>query len=253
MSVLRLPQNEFDSLAIIDPNLPREFEDDKLGILDVKLKLKSGKIIDIEIQVKSLPHLRERVIFYTSKMVTEQIRSGNDYGIIKPVVTIIIADFTLFDTDSAYHHRFELYDKEHSVLFSDLMGVHILELPKLPETDDNTDLWEWLKFIKSDDMEELEMLAQRSPTLSKAVGIRMELSQDERLRMIAEAKEKARRDEADWLWGIEQEKNRAIEQEKTRAKEEERAELFALLSQLGVSSDILSKATALRDIGSNNT
>ncbi|MDR0445794.1 MAG: hypothetical protein LBH17_01990 [Oscillospiraceae bacterium] len=29
--------------------------------------------------------------------------------------------------------------------------------------------------------------------------------------MIAEAKEKARRDEADWLWGIEQENNRAIE------------------------------------------
>jgi predicted transposase/invertase (TIGR01784 family) len=205
MAVLGLPYEDFDSLQIIDPNLPREFEDDKLGILDVKLRLKSGKIIDIEIQVKLLPHLRERIAFYTSKMITEQIKSGNDYHAIKPVVTILVADFVMFPNDTAYHHSFEMYDRKNNVLLSELTGVHVLELPKLPKDDDNTPVWTWAKFIDTVDEGELNMLAQRNATLNKAVAIRMELSRDERLRLIAEAKEKARRDEADLMWGARQE------------------------------------------------
>ena len=40
------------------------------------------------------------------------------------------------------------------------------------------------------------MLATRSPQLKKAVGVLKELSADERTRLLAEAQEKARRDEA---------------------------------------------------------
>ncbi|MDR2044338.1 MAG: Rpn family recombination-promoting nuclease/putative transposase [Clostridium sp.] len=201
MAVLGLPTEEFDSLQILNPFLEREAEDDKLGILDVKLKLRNGKVIDIEIQVKPLPSLEGRVVFYIGRMVTEQIASGDGYEVIKPVVTILIADFIHYQDDAAYHHKFELYDCGNDVLFSDLIGVHVLELPKLPDADDDTDLWEWLRFLKSDDEEELHMLAQRNPALERAVGIRLELSQDEKVRMIAEAREKARRDEADRIAG----------------------------------------------------
>jgi predicted transposase/invertase (TIGR01784 family) len=218
MAVLNPPYDEFDSLQIIDPNLPREFEEDKLGILDVKLKLKSGKIIDVEIQVKLLPHLRERIVFYTSKMITEQIKSGNDYHVIKPVVTILVADFVMFPDDTVYHHIFEMYDRKHNIILSDLTGVHILELPKLPQDDDDTPVWTWVKFIKTVNEEELQMLAQRNSMLNKAVAIRIELSQDERLRLLAEAREKARRDEADLLWGARQE-----------GRKEERVRVITLL------------------------
>jgi len=40
------------------------------------------------------------------------------------------------------------------------------------------------------------MLATRNPQLKKAVGVLKELSADERTRLLAEAQEKARRDEA---------------------------------------------------------
>jgi ribulose 1,5-bisphosphate carboxylase large subunit-like protein len=42
----------------------------------------------------------------------------------------------------------------------------------------------------------MKMLAAGSPQLKKAVGVLKELSADERTRLIAEAQEKARRDEA---------------------------------------------------------
>jgi hypothetical protein len=67
-------------------------------------------------------------------------------------------------------------------------------LNKLPADDDSTDLWKWMKFIKSDDEEGFDMLAQNIPQLKKAVGVLKELSADERTRMLYESREKARMD-----------------------------------------------------------
>ena len=69
------------------------------------------------------------------------------------------------------------------------------DLNKLPPDDDSTDLWYWMKFIKSDDEEVMDMLATRSPQMRKAVGVLKELSADEATRMRYENREKARRDE----------------------------------------------------------
>ena len=57
-SVLRLPAEDYDEVTIVDPHLLREYDRDKLGILDVKVKTKSKKTIDIEIQLLPTPELR---------------------------------------------------------------------------------------------------------------------------------------------------------------------------------------------------
>ncbi|MCL2087720.1 MAG: Rpn family recombination-promoting nuclease/putative transposase, partial [Oscillospiraceae bacterium] len=54
-SVLKLSPGEYKEITIGDSHLLREAKTDKLGILDVKVKIKSGKIINIEIQVKPSP------------------------------------------------------------------------------------------------------------------------------------------------------------------------------------------------------
>jgi hypothetical protein len=46
-----------------------------------------------------------------------------------------------------------------------------------------------MKFIKADKEEDLDMLAQRSPEMKKAVGILKELSSYERTRMLFEERE----------------------------------------------------------------
>ena len=70
-----------------------------------------------------------------------------------------------------------------------------------------------MKFIDSNnDEEELEMLAERSPQMKKAVGVLKELSADERTRMLAEAREKARKDAASRLnWAREEGKEEGIQ------------------------------------------
>ena len=44
-AVLDLPEREFAEVRILNPSLPREHPDDKLGILDVKVKTASGQLI----------------------------------------------------------------------------------------------------------------------------------------------------------------------------------------------------------------
>ena len=189
-SVLRLPADEYEEVSIVDPHLLRENEGDKLGILDVKVKTKSKKIIDIEIQVLPTPQLKQRVVFYSSKMVTEQVGIGENYQSIKRVISIIITDYTLIPDSSKYHHRFVLYDPENCVEFTDIVEVNTLEIPKLPEIEDGTELWNWLKFLSAERKEDLEMIAEKNPQVKKAVVRLMELSNDERTRMLYESRQK---------------------------------------------------------------
>jgi predicted transposase/invertase (TIGR01784 family) len=201
-SVLDIPENEYAEVTIIDPHLLPEYEGDKLGILDAKVKTASGKIIDIEIQIYQLPEIKERLVFYISKMVTEQIGEGENYDSIKRVISIVITDFELVKGDNKYHHRFTLYDQKNCKEFTDLIELHTLELPKLPAESDNTELYNWLTFIKSERKEEFDMVAQTNPQINTAVGRLIELSATEKARMLYETREKARRDEASRMNGM---------------------------------------------------
>jgi len=189
-SVLRLPDNDYEEVTLIDPHLKREYEGDKLGILDVRVRTKSKKTINIEIQLLPSPELKERVAFYASKMITEQMGAGEPYSKIKRVISIIITDYTLIPDSLKYHHRFVLYDAEVGIEFTDIIEVNTLELTKLPKTEDGTQLWNWLKFLSADKREDLDMLAEKSPQIKKAVVRLMELSNDERTRLLYESRQK---------------------------------------------------------------
>jgi len=193
-SMLRLPEDDYNEIEIADPHLLREFEGDKLAIIDVKLHTRSKKIIHIEIQLEVTSALKKRIAFYEAKLVTEQIGSGDDYDLIKKVISIIITEEELIPDSPRYHHRFTFYDPEARVEFSDIIELHTLELRKLPQGTDGTELYDWAKFIDAETEEELTMLAEKNPQIGKAVVKLRELSADERARDLFERREKARRD-----------------------------------------------------------
>jgi predicted transposase/invertase (TIGR01784 family) len=195
-SVLKLPVDDYDQIEITDPHLLREYEGDKMAIIDIKLHTKSRKVIHIEIQLSITPDFLERIIFYVAKLITEQIGAGNDYGVIKKVISIVITDEQLIKGSDKYHHNFTFNDREFGVELSDVVEIHTLELPKLPVSADGTQLYDWAKFIAAETEEELTMIAERNPVVEKAVVTLRELSADERARDRYERREKARRDMA---------------------------------------------------------
>jgi len=195
-AVLDLPAEEYDRLVIVDPHLHRESPDDKLGVLDVKIHTTTGQVIDVEIQVKPHRRIWERILFYAARLTTEQMKAGLSYKEIKKAVSIILVDGDITPQDQEhYHHRFRLFDERTGYRFPDLFEINTLELPKLPNEPDGTMLFNWLWMFTAKTKEEFSMVAKTSPEIATAVGVIMELSEDERTRLLAEAREKHRRDE----------------------------------------------------------
>ena len=190
-SVLRLPEDDYDEIEILDPHLLREYTGDKLGIIDIKLKTRSRKVVHIEIQLSVTPELKSRIIFYDAKLITEQIGSGDDFYSIKKVISIVITDEKLIPASLKYLHRFTFYDPEAKVELSDLIEIFTLELVKLPKNTDGTALYDWASFIAAESEEELAMIAERNPQVKKAVVKFRELSADERTRDLYERRQRA--------------------------------------------------------------
>ena len=208
-SALPIPAEEYDEVVIVDPHLIREHPTDKLGIIDVKLKTVSGRTIHIEIQVAPLPHMAQRIAFYDAKMITEQIGKSEKYKDIRQVISIIITEEEFIPDSQNYHHRFTMYDSINRVELTDIVEVHTLELCKIQAQTDESRLRYWMEFIKAEGEIELEAVAKRDPLIKKAVARLMELSADEKTRLLYEAREKERMDNEsreDWARTEEREK-----------------------------------------------
>jgi len=195
-ATLPIPAEEYDELVVVDPHLIRDFADDKLGIVDVKLKTKSGKTIHIDIQVAPQNEMRNRIIYYDAKMITEQLGKSEDYENIKQVISIVITEEEFIVGSPNCHHRFKMYDNVNKVELTDIVEVHTLELCKVPSEPVDNRLYNWLRFINAEEEIELESVAQRDPIIKRAVLKLKELSDDERARMLLEKREMERMDAA---------------------------------------------------------
>jgi len=245
-SVLRLPDDDYNEIVITDPHLLRDYKGDKLSVIDVKLRTKNNKIIHIEIQLKVTSELHERIIFYDSKLITEQLGTGDEYKQINQVISIIITEETLIQNSSRYHHRFTFYDSDAKIEFSNIIEIHTLELSKLPEGADGTLLYDWAKFINAETEEELNMAAERNPEVKKAV-VRLEvLSGDERARYIADMQEKARRDMASHLRDADMKgRTEGLTEGLTKGRENEKISIARNLLAEGSTLEFIEKITGL--------
>ena len=66
--ILVISEEEFEGIEIINSELIKEFKEDRKGILDVRVRTKLGKQIDVEIQILPTEYMPERTLFYWSKI-----------------------------------------------------------------------------------------------------------------------------------------------------------------------------------------
>jgi len=166
-TLLDIPEDEYDRLTVVSPRLRKVFKTEKSGVVDLKLNTKSGKIIHIELQVEKRSNMRNRILYYASRLIGDQLKLGDDYHKLHQAISIIICDHNLLEEEDSYFNIYELRNEENRS-FTELLRIIILELPKLPEIVDRT-VWPWLKFFKCKEKEEFEMLALKFPELKKPV------------------------------------------------------------------------------------
>lgn len=88
--MLGVRPEEIKETRLLPTILRKEYEDDKYGILDVRVEMHDGTQIDFEMQVAEFDFWKKRIVFYLSKMVTDQIHKGDDYDKIQKCIHVSI-------------------------------------------------------------------------------------------------------------------------------------------------------------------
>lgn len=194
-AILNLPPDEVEETRLLPTILRKESEDDKYGILDVRVRLKNGTQMDFEMQVIYYDYWANRTIYYLSKMYSSQIKEGDNYDKLQKCIHVSILDHILIPDDAECYRRICFCDTKTGKEYSDNMEIHILELPKLPpEQQNESDLMQWMRFLGGKNREDLKRMAEKNSNLKEAYNELDKLSADEQKRLEYEARQKAIRD-----------------------------------------------------------
>jgi predicted transposase/invertase (TIGR01784 family) len=139
-------------LIILDPYQAPKILGIKSSYLDVKARLNNGNWVIIEMQVLNVEGFEKRVLYNATKTYSAQLRKGDEYEVLSPVIALTITDFKMFDDIDRPISRFILKEKECPVEYpiSDLELVFI-ELPKFKTAlcDLETLADKWIYFLQN--------------------------------------------------------------------------------------------------------
>ena len=245
-AVLKVNPEDIRDTRILNPHLRKMHEDDKLGILDVRVLLNNDIEIDTEIQLAEFAAWANRTLFYLSKMFADQIEKGQDYSLLKKCVSISILDFVLFrEEETEFYSCFHIREDSRNFLYTDKMEFHVIELPKLPEELKEEDsLLLWAKFINAERKEKFDMLAEKSPYINSTYQHLQVISQDKEKRLEYEAREKAVRDHNQMM---KEARERGMQEGRREGRQEGIIEVAENFIKLGLGTAEISKGTGLSE------
>ena len=239
---LNLSDEELSTIQVLNPIILGDKIDAKSFTVDLLLKLKSGDIIHIEMQMSSHESVKERFQLYNARKAGEQIKSGEDYSKVRRTISLIVANFNVFP-DSKKSHEKILMRRENGEIFTDAQELNIIDLTKV-ETDEETsrEKYLWSKLFKAKTREELEMIASESEEWSAAANKVLILSADERARAYADSHEYSEYSRGLREHGIRKE---AIKQGIKQGIDIGKVEIAKNLLAMGIAIEDISKATGL--------
>lgn len=125
----------------------------KKVLFDLLCTGKNGEQFIIEMQRARQPNFRDRAIFYTSRLINEQLPKGRDQWKIKlkEVYLIAILEFSFEESNpDQYQHSVSLNYKDTGKIFYDKLFYKFIELSKFVKNEEDleTDLDGWLYLLK---------------------------------------------------------------------------------------------------------
>ena len=194
-AILNKEPEELAETTLMPTILSKDTEDGKYGILDVRVRMKNGSQMDLEMQVAPFEFWNNRVIFYLSKMYAEQVKEGDKYKNLKPCIQVSILNFNLFHEDRTCFREIAFCDLTTKQKYTDLLEIYVLELKKLPpEQKEEPLIIKWMRFLAAESREDFEKMAGEDNYINEAYEVLQKLSADERKRLEYEARQKAIRD-----------------------------------------------------------
>ena len=195
---LQIPPEEIVEIEFLDTYLYGEYEDSKEGVVDIRLHIKGGRKITIEMQMEKFPFWENRTLYYLCKMFIEGFEKGEGYDSLEECVQISILNFDLYKNPPLYW-EVGLWDQKNERRYSDKLNLCVLQLNQLEnatEGEKETELYRWAQMISAEDWEVLEMLARKDEYMKAAKEEMEKINADKALRYKYLKEEMAVADEA---------------------------------------------------------
>lgn len=147
-------------------------QNSKTGRLDIRVKFNDGEDCNIELQVLPFKYMDKRMLEYWSTMYGAKINSGENYGVLKPSISILITNYKLPQLMhiKKYKTTWNLREKDNpeTILTHDI-EMHILEIPKIEKREMlNDELVQWLEFIVNPGSKEVQKFMEENKYLKQA-------------------------------------------------------------------------------------
>lgn len=255
-----LLERKITILEILESESNQMTENDKFNRVDIKAKEENGDIIIVEVQNTRELYYLERILYGTSKAITEHICLGESYQEVKKIYSISILYFDIGKgTDYLYHgttnfigvhtgDALKVSTKESDAIIRkmpcDIFPEYYLIRVNEFNSVATTPLEEWIKYLKTGEINTDTTAPGLSEARKKLIYYNMSDSEkhdyDEHINavmiqndVLSTAKLEGR------------EEGRAEGREEGRA--EERMELAHKFKSSGVSIDIIANATGLSE------
>ena len=181
--------------------LRRELSEDKMGIVDVLAKVNNNEYCNIEMQMIDKKNIVKRLLYYWARQYSRQLKKNKDYKDLKRTIIILIANFKIMHiNDLPFHTRWKIIEeKDRKIVLTEDFELNIIELPKINRlfrlTQKEKKLKEWLYFLENPESKEVSSYMKNNDSIKEAKNKLEEMSQDEKVRRLAELREKAILDE----------------------------------------------------------
>ena len=183
-ALLYLDLEDVEDIELTNSIIVGESIADKEFRLDLYLKLKDGRNMNIELQIRNLGDWTNRSLVYLCRMFDE-ISRGDSYAKMKPALQIGILDYTLFSDNKEFYSCYKMMNTRSGKVYNDNFELRVLELNSVElatEEDKKHKLDEWAKLFKAQTWEELKMIADKDPAMKSAVSSIYRYEADENVR-----------------------------------------------------------------------
>ena len=214
----------------------------KTGRLDIRAKFNDGEDCNIELQVEPYPYMDKRMLEYWGSMYDAKINSGDSYKVLKPTISILIADYQITNLKhiSKYHTIWNLREKDFSdtILTNDI-EMHILEIPKINDNEMLKDeLVQWLRFIKEPENKGVEKFMKENKYLKQARKELEHLSGDPDFKRLLESR-------AGFLKDVDAKMYVARKEGKKEGKKQNQLEIAKKMKEENMNIEQISRITSL--------
>ena len=187
-------KEKLDILDVMNQfSLNRAYYDQKIGVLDIRVKVNDDKLVDIEMQRVKEKHFVKRILLYTGAFIRGQLEVGDKYEKLKNTIMISIQEHTMFEDTEDYHTVWKLKDEVHPEL-GNLEGleIHFIELEKFRKAnpDMHEKLNQWLALIDTEDKERVDVAMKENEKVKEAINKVDDFMSDEEAREIVRLREK---------------------------------------------------------------